>query len=66
MVLERMTCKECGAEFGADLFSEDPAETIICPLCGTTMLDAIPVEDAALHIHALVDQAPHDQERLTA
>jgi hypothetical protein len=65
MVLERMVCRECGAEFGADLFSEDPAETMVCPLCGTIILDAIPVEDALLHVHG-PGQAPPDQERLTA
>jgi hypothetical protein len=53
MVLELLTCKECGAEFGADIFSEDPSESIVCPLCGTIVLDAVPVEDRALHIHAL-------------
>ena len=66
MVLELMVCRECGAEFGADLFSEDPSETMVCPLCGTIVLDAIPVEDRLLHIHALAGQAPPDQERLSA
>jgi len=66
MVLELMTCRECGAELGADLFSEDPSESIVCPLCGTIVLDATPVEDRALHIHALTGQAPPDQERLSA
>jgi hypothetical protein len=63
MVLELMTCRECGAEFGADLFSEDPSESIVCPLCGTIVLDTVPVEDRALHIHALAGQAPPDQQR---
>ncbi len=66
MVLELMVCRECGAEFGADLFSEDPSETIVCPLCGTIVLDAIPVEDRRLHIHVLAGQAPPDHERLSA
>ena len=52
MVLEHMVCSECGAVFDGDLFSEDPAETFVCPLCGTVTLDADPVEDRILHIHA--------------
>ena len=51
MVLEHMVCSECGAAFDGDLFSEDPAETFVCPLCGTVTLDAEPVEDRILHIH---------------
>lgn len=66
MVLELMTCRECGAELGADLFSEDPVETMVCPLCGTVALYATPVEDRALHIHAPADHAPPGQERPSA
>ena len=35
LMLEHMVCNECGAEFDGDLFSEDPSETFVCPLCGT-------------------------------
>ena len=66
MVLELMICSECGAEFGDDLFSEDPGETIVCPLCGTVALDAVPVEDRILHIHAVAHPAPPEEERLSA
>jgi Zn-finger nucleic acid-binding protein len=66
MVLELMICPECGAEFGDDLFAVDPSETIVCPLCGTVALDAIPVEDRILHIHAFAPPAPPEQERLSA
>ena len=50
-MLEHMVCRDCGAVFNEDLFSEDPSETIVCPLCGTVALDAEPVEDRLLHIH---------------
>ena len=66
MVLELMICPECGAEFGDDLFSEDPSETIVCPLCGIVALDAVPVEDRSLHIHAFAHPAPAEEERLSA
>ncbi len=69
MVLELMICPECGEEFGEDLFAEDPSETIICPMCGTVALDAVPVEDRILHIHAFAappSPAWPDDERLSA
>jgi hypothetical protein len=66
MVLELMTCPECGAEFGDDLFAEDPVETFVCPLCGTVALEAVPVEDRILHIHAFARPAPPEEERLSA
>jgi transcription initiation factor TFIIIB Brf1 subunit/transcription initiation factor TFIIB len=50
-MLEHMVCRECGAVFNEDLFSEDPSETIVCPLCGTVALDAEPIDDHALQIH---------------
>jgi len=50
-MLEHLDCRECGAVFDEDLFSEDPSETIVCPLCGTVVLDAEPMEDRVLHIH---------------
>jgi len=56
MMLERMVCRECGAEFDDDLFGEDPAETIVCPQCGTVVLDAVPVEDRMLHIHPAAER----------
>ena len=67
MVLEHMVCSDCGAEFDADLFSEDPAETFVCPLCGAVTLDADPVEDRILHIHAAAThQAEPEAPRFTA
>jgi hypothetical protein len=51
MMLEHMVCSECGEVFDEDLFAEDPSETIVCPLCGTVVLDAKPAEDRVLHIH---------------
>jgi hypothetical protein len=66
MVLELMVCRECGARFDDDLFAEDPSETIVCPLCGTVVLDAVPVEDRILHLHALVTPALQADERLSA
>ena len=58
MTLERMICRECGAEFDDDLFGEDPSETIVCPQCGTVALDAIPIEDRHLHVHHLGPPTP--------
>ena len=46
-MLEHMVSSECGAVFDGDPLSEDPAETFVCPLCGTVTLDAGPVEDRA-------------------
>jgi len=67
MVLEHMVCSECDAVFDGDLFAEDPAETFVCPLCGTVTLDAVPVEDRILHIHvaAAPGEGP-EAPRLTA
>ena len=56
-MLEHMVCRECGAVFSEDLFSEDPSETIVCPLCGTVVLDAEPVEDRVLHIRCRAPEA---------
>jgi transcription initiation factor TFIIIB Brf1 subunit/transcription initiation factor TFIIB len=66
MVLELMVCRECGARFGDDLFAEDPSETIVCPLCGTVALDAVPVEDRILHLHAFAAPALQDDVKLSA
>jgi uncharacterized Zn finger protein (UPF0148 family) len=57
MTLEHMVCSECGAVFDEDLFAEDPTETIVCPLCGTVALDAQPIEDRPLHVHATTPAA---------
>jgi hypothetical protein len=67
MTLEHMVCSVCAAEFDRDLFGGDPATTFACPVCGTTVLDAEPVEDVILHIHpALYRQAQAEEPRLTA
>ena len=66
-MLEHMVCRDCGAVFNEDLFSEDPSETFICPLCGTVALDSAPVEDRALHIHCRMPAAAERQAaRLSA
>jgi rubredoxin len=59
MTLERMICSECGAQFDDDLFSTDPSETMVCPLCGTVALEAEPMEDRGLHIHAATQPHGH-------
>jgi rubredoxin len=57
MMLEHMVCSDCGAVFDEELFAEDPAETFVCPLCGTVALDAEPMEDRVLHIHCRIPAA---------
>lgn len=52
MMLERLICSECGAQFDDDLFGADPSATMVCPVCGTVALEAEPMEDRVLHIHA--------------
>jgi len=66
-MLEHMVCRDCGAVFDEDLFSEDPSETIVFQLCGTVALDAQPVEDRVLHIH-MATTAPAEPQapRLSA
>jgi hypothetical protein len=66
MALELMMCSECGAEFDEDLFAGDPTASFICPLCGTLALDARPLEDRVLHLHAFAAPPPRLDERLVA
>jgi hypothetical protein len=66
MVLELMMCSQCGAEFGEDLFSGNPTDTFVCPLCGTVALDTTPVEDRVIHLHAFVAPPLRVDESLAA
>ena len=31
---EHLICIDCGEHFDSDLFTEDPSETFVCPMCG--------------------------------
>jgi DNA-directed RNA polymerase subunit RPC12/RpoP len=38
MEREHLVCADCGEHYESDLFTEDPGETFVCPLCGTLIL----------------------------
>lgn len=54
MSRENLICFECGERYESDLFTEDPSESFVCPLCGTLILAVEPDVVAA----AANDQAP--------
>jgi hypothetical protein len=47
MSRESLICIECGERYESDLFTEDPSETFVCPMCGTLILTAEPALMAA-------------------
>ncbi len=54
---ENLICIECGERYESDLFTEDPSETFVCPMCGTLILavdpDAVAAGAQAItHVHA--------------
>ena len=42
MSRDNLICSECGERFESDLFTEDPSETFVCPMCGTLVLVVAP------------------------
>jgi DNA-directed RNA polymerase subunit RPC12/RpoP len=47
MSRENLICSECGERYESDLFTEDPSETFVCPMCGTLILTVEPAIIAA-------------------
>lgn len=47
MSREHLICSECGERYESDLFTEDPSETFVCPMCGTLILAVEPAIIAA-------------------
>ena len=47
MSRENLICSECGERYESDLFTEDPSETFVCPMCGTLILQIEPAIIAA-------------------
>lgn len=37
-----LICNECDMRYESDLFTEDPSETFVCPMCGTLVLVPAP------------------------
>ncbi len=60
MSRENLICIECGERYESDLFTEDPSETFVCPMCGTLILSVEPAliataaapRDVVTHSHA--------------
>lgn len=42
MSRRHLICSECGERYESDLFTEDPSETFVCPMCGTLILAVQP------------------------
>ncbi len=38
MSRDNLICSECGERYESGLFTEDPSETFVCPMCGTVIL----------------------------
>ena len=53
---EHLICIDCGEHFDSDLFTEDPSETFVCPMCGTLVL-AVEAQVAAPEAAATVQHA---------